>query len=68
MFVKPQGQLKINISELDTSSHPAQIRNFIDCIKSSAMQQTICKGNIKSLAMVHAAIESAKKDIPVNIK
>jgi len=67
-FTRAQEQIEINIPELETSSHYAQIRDFLDCLKSGTAPQTVCTDNIKSLAMVHAAIESAEKDIPVNIK
>ena len=67
-LVRSQEQLKINIPELKASSHAAQIRDFLDCINSGSTPQTVCTDNIKSLAMVHAAIESAEKDMPVNIK
>lgn len=63
-----QKQLEVNIPEQKISGHSAQIRDFIDCLQSGSTPQTVCTDNIKSLAMVHAAIESAEKDMPVNIK
>jgi predicted dehydrogenase len=41
------------------SSHAGVIREFLDCVKNGGTPQTVCTDNIKSLAMVHAAIAGA---------
>ena len=43
-----------------TGGHAGQIREFVDCIGEGRTPETICTDNIKSLAMVHAAIQSAE--------
>jgi predicted dehydrogenase len=53
---------------LELTGHKALIREFIDCIKTGKVPQTVCTDNIKSLAMVHAAIESASTRKRVEIK
>ncbi|OGV49253.1 MAG: oxidoreductase [Lentisphaerae bacterium GWF2_52_8] len=49
------------------TGHSGVIREFLDCVKSGKVPQTICEDNIKSIAMVHAAIKSAEtgKKVPV---
>lgn len=42
------------------TDHAAIIREFLDCVATGGTPQTICTDNIQSLAMVHAAIESAE--------
>ena len=45
------------------------IRDFIDHIKGEGgVPQTVCTDNIKSLVMVHAAIESAETGKKVKIE
>ena len=41
--------------------HAAQIRDYVDCLKTGRTPQTICDDNIRSFAMVIAAVESRKK-------
>lgn len=43
------------------AGHAGCIDEFIRCLRSGEFPQTVCTDNIKSLAMVHAAIESAGK-------
>ncbi len=47
--------------------HAAQIADFIDCLETGRVPATVCSDNIKSLAMVFAAIKSAEtgKVVPV---
>ena len=47
--------------------HRGLIQEFVDCIRTGAIPETIASDNIKSLAMVFAAIESAhqKREVPV---
>ncbi len=39
--------------------HAGVIRDFVRCIQTGTTPETVCEDNIKSLAMVFAAIESA---------
>lgn len=48
--------------------HPGLIREFVDCVKRGRKPETICTDNIKSLAMVFAAIDSAEKDRRVPVR
>ncbi len=43
------------------SGHTGIIKDFIRCIRAGEMPQTICTDNIRSLAMVFGAIESAER-------
>jgi predicted dehydrogenase len=35
------------------------IREFLDAVRNGTAPQTVCTDNIRSLAMVHGAVESA---------
>lgn len=59
-FTYPQKAFEVEATDIEHSNHSGVIREFIDCIKTGNKPQTICDDNIKSFAMVHAAIESAK--------
>jgi predicted dehydrogenase len=48
--------------------HAGLIREFLGCVKSGAIPETICTDNIKSLAMVFGAIESAQTGKVVRIE
>lgn len=48
--------------------HTGQIRDFVDCLRMGRTPQTICTDNIKSLAMVFGAIESAESGRQVSIQ
>lgn len=51
------------LPELDTAGrdqgHASLIAEFVDCVRSGGTPGTLCTDNIKSLAMVFGAIESA---------
>ncbi len=49
-------------------AHAGIIREFVDCVRTGQQPETICTDNIKSLAMVFGAIESARRGKPVEIK
>ena len=44
------------------------LREMLDHLRSGSVPQTECHDNIKSLAMVFAAIESSKKGRAVNVR
>lgn len=48
--------------------HEGLIREFIRCVQTGGTPETACTDNIKSLAMVFGAIESAEKGKRVEIK
>jgi predicted dehydrogenase len=50
-----------------TDRHGALIREFVQCVRDGTTPNTICTDNIKSLAMVFGAIESAETQKPVTI-
>ena len=68
------------LSELETASVPDQdpgtrvgghagvIREFVDCVRTGSEPETTCGDNIKSLAMVFGAIESADTGEKVSIR
>jgi hypothetical protein len=43
------------------------IKEFVRCVQTGGTPETICTDNIKSLAMVFGAIESAESRMPVEI-
>ncbi|MCB0129859.1 MAG: Gfo/Idh/MocA family oxidoreductase [Caldilineaceae bacterium] len=60
-FFRPTEELQIEpAAALPNTGHAGVIAEFIDSVKAGVPPQTICTDNIKSLAMVHAAIESAE--------
>jgi len=44
----------------EVTLHAACIQNFLDCVRTGRVPETICTENVKSLAMVFGAIESAE--------
>jgi predicted dehydrogenase len=51
-----------------SGGHAGAIREFIDCVRTGATPETIAADNIKSLAMVFGAIESATTKTRVELK
>ena len=47
--------------------HTGLIKEFIHCVRNGGTPETICTDNVKSLAMVFAAIESSRRRMPVEI-
>jgi predicted dehydrogenase len=65
-------QYKIEIPIYDDindrpEGHAAVIQSFIEAIKNNTVPETVCSDNIKSLAMVYGAIESAEAGKKVEI-
>jgi predicted dehydrogenase len=60
------------VRELDTSGkdagHASIIAEMVECIQTGQTPETVCTDNIKSLAMVLAAVESAEQGRPVEVK
>ena len=49
-------------------AHAGQIADFVDCVRTGRVPETVGSDNIKSLAMVFGAIESAAQGRPVQIE
>ncbi len=47
--------------ELAATGHAGVLRDFVDAVRTGRTPETICTDNIKSLAMVFGAIESAEQ-------
>lgn len=47
--------------------HTGLIREFVECIRTGRVPETVCTDNIKSLAMVFGAVESAESGQAVEI-
>ena len=68
-FFRPQKDFTVPVEKkLVHGGHAGVIREFIDCVKTGATPQTVCHDNVKSLAMVHAAVKSAETGKKVAIK
>ena len=55
-------------SGITDPGHPALIQDFVTCIQTGQTPGTVCTDNIKSLAMVFSAIESAEQGKPVAVR
>jgi predicted dehydrogenase len=66
-FMLEQETLNVPLVTMPVTSHAAVMREFVSCIVEGTKPETDCEDNIKSLAMVLAAVESAKtgKKVPV---
>jgi len=60
--------IKFPIRKDENEGHSGLIREFIHCLKTGRKPMTSADDNIKSLAMVLGAIESAKKRKEIKIK
>lgn len=54
--------------EVEHTGHAGLIREFVQCVQDGTKPQTICTDNIKSLAMVLAAVESAETGKRIEVK
>lgn len=67
-FFREKEELKIEpAAELEFTSHSGLIHDFLNALENGTEPQTDCKDNIKSLAMVLAAVESAETGEKVEI-
>jgi predicted dehydrogenase len=66
-FIRKQQQLAVPQLTMPVTGHAAVIGEFVDCVGNGRTPETICTDNIKSLAMVFAAVESgsAGRKVPV---
>ncbi len=69
-FISPYQELTIAPAHARDSidGHAGIIRDFIACVRNGSIPETMCTDNIKSLAMVFGAIESAETGKPVAIR
>ena len=51
-----------------TGGHRGLIHEFVRCVQTGEIPETVCTDNIRSLAMVFGAIESAESDRPVSVQ
>ncbi len=69
-FFSDKEDLTVPVTEFGpkSGSHGGLLREFINCVKNGGTPETICTDNIKSLAMVFGAVESATTGRKVQIK
>jgi predicted dehydrogenase len=60
--------LAVKPVRLAHTGHDAILREFATCVRRGTTPQTICTDNIKSLAMVLAAVDSAEKKRQVAVR
>jgi predicted dehydrogenase len=49
------------------NGHRSLIAEFVECVRSGGVPETVCTDNIKSMAMVFGAVESAETGMPMKI-
>ena len=60
-FIRPMNALTVPAPAAPgRSSHAVCIHDFLDCVRTGRVPETICTENVKSLAMVFGSIESAE--------
>jgi len=63
--------MEVEVPEVDGPTkhggHAGAIREFVNCVRSGCVPETICHDNVKSLAMVFGAVESAETGRRVEI-
>jgi predicted dehydrogenase len=67
-FFPPKKEITVPVPGTKPDGHGDCIRDFVDCVRTGRVPETICTENIKSLAMVFGAIESAESGQRVAIK
>ncbi|HRU04661.1 MAG TPA: Gfo/Idh/MocA family oxidoreductase [Candidatus Brocadiia bacterium] len=67
-FAREMKDLAVKPVKLKAAGHAGVIRDFVECLRKGRTPGTVCTDNIKSLAMVFGAIESAEKGRPVKIR
>jgi predicted dehydrogenase len=59
-FMLDQEKLEVPLAPMEVTAHAALMRVFVSALREGRKPETDCEDNIKSLAMVLAAVESAK--------
>ncbi len=69
-FMRPLADValpEITLPPDRTGSHAGLIRDFLRAVREGGSVETVASDNIHSLAMVHAAIDSATRKMPVAV-
>ena len=69
-FIRPKQALELPPAPADAKVgwHAGLIREFVECVREGRTPETVCTDNIKSLAMVFGAIESARQGREVAVR
>jgi predicted dehydrogenase len=67
-FILDKVKLTVPVTPMDVTGHAALMREFVDAVNSGRTPETECGDNIKSLAMVLAAVESATSGKTVRVQ
>lgn len=67
-FMRPMQPIDVPPVMLEHTGHAHIIRQFISALRTGEPALTPCQDNIKSLAMVFAAIDSAQRDQRVDVQ
>ena len=67
-FFSEMANVPVQIEPMEHTAHAALIRDYVQCLQARRMPMTTCEDNIKSLAMVMAAVESRKTGKKIEIK
>lgn len=67
-FFREMTDVPVTVQKLERGGHQGMIYDALECLRTGRTPQTICTDNIKSLAMVEAAVESAKTGRKVQVK
>ncbi|MDE0608808.1 MAG: Gfo/Idh/MocA family oxidoreductase [Anaerolineaceae bacterium] len=69
-FMRPLADValpEIAVPPEQTDGHGGLIRDFLRAVREGGIVETVASDNIHSLAMVHAAIDSAASKMPVDV-
>ncbi len=67
-FIRKVKSVRVPTVKLIRTGHDGVIGEFVDCVEKGGVPDTVSSDNIKSLAMVHAAVESATRKSRVTVK
>jgi predicted dehydrogenase len=67
-FFRKQRDFAVPSVPIQHAGHEGVMEEFLACLSEGKEPQTVCTDNIKSLAMCLAAVESAKKKMPVKVE
>jgi len=68
-FIRPVKAVEVPLGGFagEPTGHAGVIAEFLNCIRNGGIPQTVAADNIKSLAMVHAAVASAERGCKVKV-
>ncbi|HSV15397.1 MAG TPA: Gfo/Idh/MocA family oxidoreductase, partial [Tepidisphaeraceae bacterium] len=66
-FIMEQQSLDVPVTPMEATGHAGCMREFLSAVREGRPPETDCRDNIKSLAMVLAAVESAKARAKVGV-